>query len=163
MGSEPLDVARRAEVLAALPHRPPFLFVDRVVERGEGFVVTEWDVRAELDALRGHYPGRPVLPGVLACEMCFQSGALLFASEGASAAPAGSVPVLTRIEDARFKHIVEPGATLRARVERTESLGPARWMTAHVTSNGKSVLRIRFAVALVVPENAPPAATTEAG
>lgn len=149
MGSDPREM-----ILAAIPHRPPFLFVDRIVERGESTIVTEWDVRAELDALRGHYPGRPVLPGVLACEMCFQSAAILFSGETPSAALKeghGAVPVLTRIEDARFKHMVEPGTTLRARIECTERLANARWMQAHVTANEKSVLRIRFAVALVAP------------
>lgn len=137
----------RAEILARIPHRPPFLFVDRIVERAAGRIVTEWHVPADLPAFAGHYPGRPVLPGVLASEFCFQSAALLFAGEGEHA-PAG-VPVLTRIEDARFKKLVSPGETLRAELETRETLANVRWLTAHVTSAGATVLRIRFAVALI--------------
>jgi 3-hydroxyacyl-[acyl-carrier-protein] dehydratase len=148
----------RADVLAAIPHRPPFLFVDRIVERGATRVVTEWHVARDLPAFAGHYPARPVLPGVLACEMCFQSAAILFADDQGPQGSVQAVPVLTRIEDARFKKIVEPGETLRAELECTERVANVRWVRAHVTAAEKSVLRLRFAVALVVP-----AAGVEAG
>jgi 3-hydroxyacyl-[acyl-carrier-protein] dehydratase len=142
----------RAEILAAIPHRPPFLFVDRVVERGPGRIVTEWDVRADLPALQGHYPGRPIVPGVLVGELCFQSAAILCA-EAVGAAP-DAVPMLTRVAEARFKSSVGPGATLRAEIELEEALANARWFKAHVTRDGQSVLRVRFAVALVAGEDA---------
>ena len=139
-----------SDVLAGIPHRPPFLFVDRIVEQSPARIVTEWDVRADLPALAGHYPGQPVLPGVLASEFCFQSAALLFALDAKE--PSSGVPVLTRIEDARFKKLVKPGETLRAELETRETLANVRWMSAHVTSAGETVLRIRFAVALLAPE-----------
>ncbi|TDJ77165.1 MAG: beta-hydroxyacyl-ACP dehydratase [Planctomycetota bacterium] len=138
----------RAEVEALLPHRAPFLFVDRIVERGGGTITTEWDVAPELECFRGHYPGEPVLPGVLISEFCFQSGALLIygTSEAERALP--GVPVLTRIQDARFKRIVRPGATLRAEVRLDDSLANARYLSAKVTSAGETVLRIQFALAV---------------
>jgi 3-hydroxyacyl-[acyl-carrier-protein] dehydratase len=111
-------------VLAGLPHRPPFLFVDRIVEQSPGRIVTEWDVRADLPAFAGHFPGQPVLPGVLMAEFCFQSAALLFSSE-----PGGGLPVVTLVE----------------------RLSNARWCKAHVSSAGASVLRIGFVVAEVQP------------
>lgn len=138
----------RAGIEALLPHRAPFLFVDRIVERGEGTITTEWDVTAELDCFRGHYPGEPVLPGVLISEFCFQSGALLVYGSSQADRAAPGVPVLTRIEDARFKQIVRPGATLRAEVRLVDSLANARYLSAKVTSAGKTVLRIRFALAV---------------
>ena len=143
--------ASRARIEAAIPHRAPFLFVDRIVEHGGGKIVTEWDVRADLPAFAGHYPGHPVLPGVLASEFCFQSAALLFALDAST--PSSGTPVLTRIEDARFKKLVLPGETLRAELETRETLANVRWMSAHVTSAGATVLRIRFAVALLAAEN----------
>lgn len=135
-----------SDVLAALPHRPPFLFVDRIVEQSARRIVTEWDVREDLAAFAGHFPGQPVLPGVLTAEFCFQSAAILFSGE-----PGGGLPVLTRIEDARYKKVVRPGETLRAEVELVEQLSNARWCKAHVTSAGASVLRIGFVVAQVQP------------
>lgn len=147
-----MDSEARREVEALIPHRDPFLFVDRIVDRTEDAITTEWRVSEDLDAFRGHYPGRPVLPGVLCAEFCFQSAALLFSEPGADAS--AGVPVLTKIEDARYKRMVKPGETLVARVTRTEQLGPARYMRADVRCEGDLVLRIRFVVALAEVQEA---------
>ncbi len=152
MGS---STSSRAEIEALIPHREPFLFVDRIVERDADRIATEWDVPVDLPAFRGHYPGQPVLPGVLISEFVFQSAACLFAS-GADARVAsrtdarvasGTVPVLTRIEDARFRRVVRPGDRLRADVEVVERVGPARFCKAIVTCGVETVLRVRFTVA----------------
>lgn len=139
----------RAEIEAAIPHREPFLFVDRVIERTRDAITTEWDVASDLPAFRGHYPGYPVLPGVLISEFTFQSAAILFAEPGGARVASNAVPVLTKIGDARFRQIVRPGETLRARVETIERVGPARYMKATVTSGGSTVSKLRFTVALV--------------
>ena len=137
---------------AAIPHREPFLFVDRIVERADGRLVTEWTVPAGADFFRGHYPGRPLVPGVLICESAFQAGAILCAGDERDAAPEGAVPVLTRIGDARFKRMVSPGETLRCEVTLDERVGPARYMTGRVTCAGESVLRVQFVVAVTAAE-----------
>ncbi len=142
-GSEVVD-----EIRAAIPHREPFLFVERVVERGERRLVTEWTVPPEADFLRGHYPGRPLVPGVILCESAFQAGALLCAAEDPGGSPPGAVPVLTRIRDAHFKRMVSPGETLRCEVELRERVGPARYLSARLSCGGESVLRVEFTVAL---------------
>lgn len=135
-------------VLAALPHRPPFLFVDSIVERTPNSILTEWHVRPDLECFKGHYPGHPVLPGVIACEFAFQSAAIFFNDPRAKTALPGSVPVLARIDVARFKKIVRPGETLRAEVEFEESLSNVCYMRARVTSAGKLVMQLKFVVAL---------------
>jgi len=141
------STSMRAEIEALIPHRDPFLFVDRILDRTADRIVTEWDVTPELAAFRGHYPGFPVLPGVLISEFTFQSAACLFASGADPAVRSSAVPVLTKIEDARFRRIVKPGETLRAEVEVTERLGPARYCKAVVTCGGETVVRLRFTVA----------------
>lgn len=80
------------QVKARIPHREPFLFVDRILEQAEGRIVTERTVRADEPQFQGHYPGSPLMPGVLLCEACFQTGAMLLGSAGASARSAGSQP-----------------------------------------------------------------------
>lgn len=153
MGSEPrIDtstvVMDRAAIERAIPHRDPFLFVDRVLARGADTLVAEWRVAHELPPLAGHYPGNPLLPGALIAEFTFQCAAILFAGEEGRR-PTEGIPVLTRIEDARFRKMVAPGETLRAELEILERLGPARFMKAVVTSGGETVARLRFTVALV--------------
>jgi 3-hydroxyacyl-[acyl-carrier-protein] dehydratase len=139
----------RAAIERAIPHRSPYLFVDRVLERTDDALTAEWDIRGDMPALAGHYPGNPLLPGALISEFTFQCAAILFASPGESAVVTTKMPVLTKIEDARFKKMVAPGETLRAVVETIEKLGPARFMKALVTSGGETVARLKFTVALV--------------
>lgn len=149
MGS---STSSRAEIEGLIPHRDPFLFVDRIVERAADRIVTEWDVPVDLAAFRGHYPGHPVLPGVLISEFAFQSAACLLASGADPRVTPAAVPVLTRIEDARFRRIVRPGESLRAHVEVVERVGPARFCKATVTCGAETVLRVRFTVAEVARE-----------
>lgn len=139
----------RAAIERAIPHRDPYLFVDRVLERADDALIAEWDIRADLPALAGHYPGQPLLPGALIGEFTFQCAAILFSDPGQPVAGDAVIPVLTKIEGARFRKMVAPGETLRAHVETIERLGTARFMKAHVTSQGETVARLRFTVALV--------------
>jgi 3-hydroxyacyl-[acyl-carrier-protein] dehydratase len=157
----------RAAIEARIPHRPPFLFIDRIAElvppRLEaglvvaGRIATEWRVPEDGSWFAGHYPGHPVLPGVLIEEFCFQSAALLLA-EGAPRVAAGAVPVLVGIDSARFRRIVRPGETLRATVTLQESVGSKRWLAGEVRAGDERVLSIRFAVAEVAAPR--PAART---
>ena len=150
MASRPAVVAMdRAAIERAIPHRSPYLFVDRVLERTGDTVTAEWDIRDDMPALAGHYPGNPVLPGALISEFTFQCAAILFAVPGETAVVTAQIPVLAKIEEARFKKMVAPGETLHAVVETIEKLGPARFMKALVTSHGETVARLKFTVTLV--------------
>ena len=138
------------DVLRAIPHRSPFLFVDRIVEQGEARLVTERTFRADEAFFAGHYPGSPLTPGVLLCEACFQTGAiLLMGAAKTGQSPAGTVPMLTRIQDAKFKNQVLPGETCRVEVTLDEKMGNAYLMTGKVTSSVKKVLTVQFIVALI--------------
>jgi 3-hydroxyacyl-[acyl-carrier-protein] dehydratase len=140
------------QILAAIPHRPPFLLIDELVECSDERAVTRRFVNPEDAWFAGHYPGNPLLPGVLICESAFQTGALLLSKRAADQSLAGQVPVLTRIQDAKFKHVVKPGDTLDIEVTLDESLGDAFFMTGKVSVGGKLALRVSFACMLAPPE-----------
>lgn len=128
----------------SIPHRPPFLFVDDIVEVDDGHIVTTKYVDPSADFFRGHYPGEPVMPGVLVSECCFQAGALLIAHRMGGYDASRGVPVLTRITDAKFRRIVKPGSTLRIEVTLDDELDNAYYLTGRASVEGKAVLRVQF-------------------
>lgn len=134
--------------VSSIPHRPPFLFVDEIVEVSADHIVTTKFVDPEFDFFRGHYPGEPVMPGVLICECCFQAGALLIAHRIGGLAASRGVPVLTRIQDARFRQIVRPGQTLRVEVTLDDELDGAYFLTGRATAESRPAVRVTFACKL---------------
>lgn len=137
--------------LTSIPHRPPFLFVDEIVEVEERRILTRTFVDPEAGFFQGHYPGNPVMPGVLLCECCFQAGALLIVHAVGSLDSSKGVPVLTRINDARFKRIVRPGQTVNVETTLDDELDAAYFMTGRVTVEGKLAVRVTF-TCMLAPE-----------
>ena len=145
------DTAVDQAILTAIPHRPPFLFIDQVVELDDDRALTTKLADPEAAFFKGHYPGQPLMPGVLICEAVFQTGALLLAHRVGGTTGTPKVPVLTRIGEAKFKNIVLPGQTLNIEVTFDEELGDAFFLTGRVSVEGKPVLRVKFACMLSEP------------
>ena len=138
------------DIYNAIPHRPPFLFVDRVLEIGDKRIVAEKDLPADLDFFRGHYPHFPIMPGALTLESIFQAGAILLSGFAQDAEKSG-VPAVTRIKDAKFKRMVLPGDTLKLEVELTDRLGPAFYMSGKAMVSNTTAATVQFTCALVDP------------
>jgi len=133
----------RQAIYDAIPHREPFLLVDEILEQGESRIVCSKTFTGKEDFFAGHYPGHPVVPGVLLCEAAMQSGAILLA--GHMDTSGGRLPVATRMNDVRFKRPVRPGETIRIEVELTARLADAFFLVAKVTVGGKLSVRFEFA------------------
>lgn len=136
-------------ILERIPHRPPFLWIDQVLEHSATTLVAEKKIGADLELFQGHYPHFPIFPGVLLCEAVFQAGALLIA-EHLRNEPLSSdaVPVLTRILGAKFKRQVRPGDTVRLEVKLKEKVGPAWFLTGKASVEQGVALKVEFACAL---------------
>ena len=139
-----------------IPHRPPFLFVDEIVAETADSLVARRTFRADEDFYRGHYPSQPITPGVLLCEAVFQKGALLMArrAKAAGAGEQGGVPLLARVNDVRFRNPVFPGETIEITTKIKETVGGFTMMAGSITSAGKRVLSVDFAVAWKTPGGA---------
>ncbi len=136
----------RDEIQQLIPHRDPFLWIDEVVEVGENQIHARKFLAPELAVFSGHYPHFPVLPGVLQCEAAFQAGAILIAKT--SEIEPGTVPVVTRLTDTKFRRLVRPGETLDIEVELTERLSNAFYLTGKVSVEGQVATRLNFACAI---------------
>jgi 3-hydroxyacyl-[acyl-carrier-protein] dehydratase len=112
----------RAEIEAILPHREPFLLIDEVIELEPGArAVARKTVRPDEWYLAGHFPGRPVMPGVLIVEAMAQTGAVAVLSQEENR---GRLALFAGIDDVRFKRIVEPGDELELECTLEAVRGP---------------------------------------
>lgn len=139
----------RSEILARIPHRPPFLWIDELVEQDGETIVTKALIDEGLDVFKGHYPDMPIMPGVLLCEAIFQSGALLLSYLIEQQDDETSrIPVLTRIEGAKFKRPVRPGDQVEIRVQLKETLSSVYYLRGTLKVGGKNAVQTDFACAL---------------
>ncbi len=126
------------EIMAVLPHRYPFLLIDRVVElEARTRVVAIKNVTINEPFFQGHFPGFPVMPGVLMVEAIAQTGGALLLSEIADRD--AKLMVFTGIESARFRRMVTPGDQLRIEVKVMNWRTRAVKMSGVITVEGKVV------------------------
>ncbi len=137
------------EIYAAIPHRPPFLLVDEILERDNERIKCRKTFRQDEWFFAGHYPGHPITPGVILCEAAMQAGAILLAQFVGP--PEQGLPVAARMNDVRFKRIVRPGETIEMEVELTHRVSTAWYLKGIVRCEGQVAVRLEFACAIAPP------------
>jgi beta-hydroxyacyl-ACP dehydratase FabZ len=111
------------EIMKYLPHRYPFLLVDRILEIGEEKIVGIKNVTINEPFFQGHFPGHPIMPGVLIVEAMAQIGGV-FAFKSMSATSESKVVYFMGIDNARFRQPVLPGDQIRFELELLKRRGP---------------------------------------
>jgi 3-hydroxyacyl-[acyl-carrier-protein] dehydratase len=140
-----------AEPRTILRHRPPLLLVDRVVASTRGrWLVAAWRPPAAWSIFRGHFPGEPIVPGLMLVEAIAQASALL-AYDTEPFDVRGTRMYLMTVERARFLARVRPGEELEIRTDLVDRRGPLWRFEGSIACRGQLAADARIVAALLVP------------
>jgi 3-hydroxyacyl-[acyl-carrier-protein] dehydratase len=144
MQKQQLDIK---DILKILPHRYPFLLVDKIVEINleQGIVVGQKNVTFNESFFQGHFPNAPIMPGVLILEALAQAGGVLVHLKD----PTEKIAVLLNVNNAKFRNPVKPGDNLMLRCEGIHFSSKGGKIKAVATVNDKIAVEAEMGFALV--------------
>ena len=135
------------QITDSIPHRGPMLLLDEVVSCTADEIVCRKTFAGEEFFFQGHYPDYPLVPGVILCECAAQAAAVLIGHGDGEALPDDAVPVLTRMNNVRFKKTVHPGDQIEITVRLDESVSGAWFLSGRVRVGGKMAVSLELACA----------------
>ena len=134
----------REELKQYLPHREPMLLVDEIEIGEDGQAHAKYRIKEDEFFCRGHFPGNPIVPGVIQCEIMAQSCALLVKDE-----IKGKTTLYSGINNVRFKHVVKPGDLCEITAKLISRRGPLFFCEASLKVDGKLCCKGDLSFALV--------------
>ena len=133
----------REEIKQFLPHREPMLLIDEITRDGE-YALGRYTVRGDEWFLQGHFPGHPVVPGVVLCEIIAQGSALLLKED-----LLGKIPLFAGMNKVKFRNPVHPGDTLEIKARVIRHNGPFVIIQGLAHVGEKKAVEGEFTIALI--------------
>ena len=134
----------REEIMRILPHRDDMLLLDEAWLGEDGAAHGRYTVRGDEFFLRGHFPGNPVMPGVIQCEIIAQTGGVLLGEK-----LSGHTPLYAGIDKVRFRRMVKPGDTLETTITLKRSMGNLYICDGEARVDGETCCSGEFRFAIV--------------
>jgi 3-hydroxyacyl-[acyl-carrier-protein] dehydratase len=134
----------REQINNLIPQSPPFLLCDNVVDSTEKSLYAEYTFTPTEDYFKGHFPNDPIVPGVLLCECCLQSGAVWMALQKSSIQDQKAI--VTKMDKVKFKNFVRPSEKLSIYVEVLETIENYTLMKGKITRDNTLIMTMEFMV-----------------
>ncbi|MBR4668814.1 MAG: 3-hydroxyacyl-ACP dehydratase FabZ [Butyrivibrio sp.] len=131
----------REEIKTILPHREPMLLVDEVYLNDDGSATGYYTVRGDEFFLQGHFPGNPIVPGVIQSEMMAQSACIMFAEKMKEK---NCIPVYTGLDKVRFRGMIKPGDRIKIDTKLLRSMHPMYVLCGELSVDGKKCMNGEF-------------------
>lgn len=142
-----IESMNKEQLKEIIPHREPMLLVDEATLLNPTTAHGKVHITGEEWFVQGHFPGNPVVPGVILCEMMAQAGCVIVADQAK-----GCTPLFTAIKEAKFKHQVRPGDTLEIECTLLKNRRIFYFIEAKGYVNGELAVSAEFSFALVKGE-----------
>jgi len=139
-----LDKIEKAQIKAILPHREPMLLVDGIERVSDNTVLGTYTVKGDEWFLQGHFPGNPVVPGVILCEIMAQSCCLLLADR-----IKGKTPYFTGLNNVKFRKKVLPGSVLEIECSLAKERHPFYFASGRIYVEGQLAASGEFSFAIM--------------
>lgn len=133
------------EIKKILPHREPMLLIDEVNINDDGTATGYYTVKGDEFFLQGHFPGNPIVPGVIQCEMMAQASCILFKDK----MTAGKLAVYTGLNKIKFRGQVKPGDTVKIDTKIINDREPFFFLHGELSVDGKVCMNGDFSFAIV--------------
>lgn len=136
----------REDIMKIIPHREPMLLIDEVFLEEEGKAVGYYHVKGDEFFLQGHFPGNPIVPGVIQCEMMAQSACVMFKDKMEKE---GTLPLYTGLNKVRFKGIIKPGDTIKIETKLIRESHPMYLLSGRLSVDGKLCMSGEFSFVIM--------------